>query len=79
MLSISKLRSLKVAPFVSTKKSLSVCSLSICTISVGGENEVHAQASGKDSISFKTTVQPPSYAGDTVPDIPQKSKYEFHK
>lgn len=40
-------------------------------------NEVQAQSAGKDSISFKTTVQPPSYPGDTLPDIPQKSNFTF--
>jgi hypothetical protein len=40
------------------------------------ENEVQAQVIGKDSISFKTTVQP-SYARDTLPGIPQKSNFTF--
>ena len=41
------------------------------------ENSVQAQTNGKDSISFKTTLQSPSYAGSPIIAIPQKSNFTF--
>ena len=40
------------------------------------EDDVQAQAIGKDSLSFETTVQP-SNEGDTLPGIPQRSNFTF--
>lgn len=40
------------------------------------ENEIQAQSTGNDSVSLKTTVQP-TYSGDLLPSIPQKSNFTF--
>lgn len=38
---------------------------------------VQAQTNGKDSISFKTSLQAPSYRGNTQFNIPQNSTFTF--